>query len=160
MISQDTKKILSKLPDKPGVYFFVKKTKSEEGNEYKKILYIGKATSLKDRVRSYFSQDIMETRGPLIAKMLSEFNDVEFCETDSVLEALVLEAYLIKKHQPDANIKEKDNRSFNFVVITDEEFPKIMTVRSREILQSGISKDDKGIVLPKIAYSLDRKSVV
>ncbi len=153
MITENTKKILSKLPDKPGVYFFVKKNKTEVGVEYKKILYIGKATCLKDRVRSYFSSDIMTTRGPLIVKMLDDFTEVEFTETDSVLEALVLEAYLIKKHQPEANIKEKDNKSFNFVVITNEEFPMITVIRSRELLKSGISKDDKGNIIKNVAYS-------
>lgn len=133
---QDIKKIISKLPSTPGVYFFVKDTKSEGGTKYKKILYIGKATSLKDRVRSYFNKDIVSTRSPLISKMLGEFTNIEFTKTDSVLEALVLEAYLIKKHQPDANIKEKDNKSFNFVVITEEDFPRVLTVRSRELLNS------------------------
>ncbi len=124
------KNTLSKLPDSPGVYFFVHKNK---------ILYIGKATSLKDRVRSYFRPDIVETRSPLISKMLSHFDNIEHVKTDSVLEALVLEAYLIKKHQPDANIKEKDNRSFNFVVITKEDFPRVHVERSRELLKE--SKD-------------------
>ncbi|MEQ1500464.1 MAG: GIY-YIG nuclease family protein, partial [Parcubacteria group bacterium] len=136
--SQDIKKIISKLPDTPGVYFFVRKMKKNDGVEYKKILYIGKATSLRDRVRSYFNKDIVNTRSPLVFKMLEEFTDVEFTSTDSVLEALVLEAYLIKKHQPDANIKEKDNRSFNFVVITKEDFPRVCVVRSRELLHSSL----------------------
>ncbi|HEY0220970.1 MAG TPA: hypothetical protein VGC58_01975 [Candidatus Paceibacterota bacterium] len=127
MKNQDIKKILSKLPDSPGVYKFLR-----GGN----ILYIGKATSLRDRVRSYFRPDIVETRGPLISKMLSEFDKVDFIKTDSVLESLVLEAHLIKKYQPEANVMEKDDRSFNFVVITDEEFPRVLTVRSRELLKS------------------------
>jgi excinuclease ABC subunit C len=114
----------------------VRKSKGEDGREYEKILYIGKATSLRDRVRSYFNKDIVNTRSPLISKMLEEFTDIEHTATDSVLEALVLEAYLIKKHQPEANIKEKDNRSFNFVVITNEDFPEIVIVRARELLQS------------------------
>jgi excinuclease ABC subunit C len=126
MKSQDIKKNIDKLPDSPGVYFFVHKNK---------ILYIGKATSLKDRVKSYFNADIVNTRSPLISKMLKEFDSIEHVKTDSVLEALVLEAFLIKKHQPDANIKEKDNRSFNFVVITKEDYPRILVERSRELLK-------------------------
>lgn len=141
------KKLLSRLPSTPGVYFFIKKSKADNGVEYKKILYIGKATSLKDRVRSYFNKDIVSTRSPLVSKMLGEFTDIEFTKSDSVLEALVLEAYLIKKHQPDANIKEKDNRSFNFVVITDEDFPRVCVVRSRELLNS------KNVNEMKISYS-------
>jgi excinuclease ABC subunit C len=127
MKSPDVKKIIEKLPDSPGVYLF----KCKE-----KIVYIGKATSLRDRVRSYFNPDIVDTRSPIIWKMLKEFDFIDFIKTDSVLEALVLEANLIKKYQPEANIKEKDNRSFNFVVITKEDFPKILVVRSRELLVS------------------------
>ena len=123
----DIKKIISNLPDAPGVYIFKQKNR---------ILYIGKATSLRDRVRSYFNPDIITMRSPLISKMLKEFDSIEHIATDSVLEALVLEANLIKKYQPEANIKEKDNRSFNFVVITKEDFPKILIMRGRELLIS------------------------
>ncbi len=112
--------ILKKLPNSPGVYFFRK------GRE---ILYIGKATSLKDRVKSYWSRDIVNTRGPLIVKMLEEASNVSFIKTDSVLEALILEAHQIKKHQPIYNTKEKDNKSFNYVTFTKEDFPQIIVTR-------------------------------
>ena len=118
---------INALPDTPGVYFFCKG---------KKILYIGKATSLKSRVRSYFSSDIIETRGPRIVTMLAEATSVRVEETGSVLEALILEAALIKKHQPKYNAKEKSDTSFNYVVITEEAFPRIFTLRHRELLQS------------------------
>ena len=118
MRSQDLNKF--KLPDTPGVYFF------QKGKE---ILYIGKATSLKDRVKSYFARDILLTRGPLIEKMLVEANKVQFVGTDSVLEALILEAYEIKKNQPFYNSKEKDDKSYNFVTITKEDFPKVTVTR-------------------------------
>lgn len=120
----DINKIISKLPDAPGVYYF------KRGKE---ILYIGKATSLRDRVRSYFSSDIENTRGPSISKMLSEFDSISYQKTDSVLEALILEAHLIKKHQPPANIMEKDDTSFNYVVITREDFPRVLIMRGREL---------------------------
>ena len=109
------------LPDGPGVYFFLDK-KGE-------ILYVGKATSLKDRVKSYFSKDIILTRGPKILKMLSVAEKVEFKETDSVLEALILEANEIKKHQPTANSRDKDDKSYNFVTITKEDFPRVIITR-------------------------------
>lgn len=112
-----------KLPDKPGIYIFKKD---------KDILYVGKATSLKNRVKSYFSG---EPRSPIIAKMVEESNNLSFEETDSALEALILEAEYIKKYQPIYNSKEKDNKSFNYVVITDEELPKIITIRSRELFK-------------------------
>ena len=127
----DIKKTISKLPEGPGVYFFLAHQRG--GAKGKKVLYVGKATSLRDRVRSYFNKDIVNTRSPLISKMLTEFDDIKFQETDSVLEALVLEANLIKKLEPEANIKEKDNKSFNYVVVTKEDFPRVLVMRGREL---------------------------
>lgn len=113
-----------KLPDTPGVYYFKRN---------KEILYVGKATSLKDRVKSYFTRDILMTRSPLISKMLEEASAIEFKTTDSVLEALILEANEIKKHQPHYNSREKDDKSYNYVVITKEDFPQILLMRGREL---------------------------
>ncbi len=124
MISQDFKKY--KLPDAPGVYFFMRG---------KKILYIGKATSLKVRVKSYFGNDLLHTRGSRVVGMVVEADSIFFKETDSVLEAIILEAAEIKKHQPIYNIKEKDDKSFNYVVITKEEYPRVLVVRGRDLLQ-------------------------
>lgn len=122
-MSIDQEKI-KKLPDAPGVYFF---------KQGRKVLYIGKATSLRDRVRSYTSGDITESRGPLISKMLKEATTVDYKETDSVLDALVLESALIKKHQPIYNTRDKSDKSFNYVVITKEDYPRVFTVRGRDI---------------------------
>ncbi len=113
-----------KLPDQPGVYFFKQK---------EKILYIGKATSLRDRVRSYFASDLIVTRGPHILDMVTRATTVSYEETDTVLEALILEANLIKKHQPYYNTKEKDDKSFYFVCITKESVPKVLLVRGKDI---------------------------
>ncbi len=112
------------LPDNPGVYFFKKGTD---------ILYIGRATSLRDRVKSYFKDDLISTRGPLLVDMVTKADRVEWIETDSVLEAVILEANEIKKHLPYFNTKEKDNKSFYCIVITDEEFPRILLVRERNL---------------------------
>ncbi len=112
----------SKLPDKPGVYFFKKKGQ---------ILYIGKATSLRERTKSYFAKDLINTRGPLILDMVFKADTIDWQEADSVLEAIILEANLIKKHQPYYNTKEKDDKSFLNVVITKEKLPRIFTIRSR-----------------------------
>lgn len=109
------------LPDCPGVYYFI--------NTDGEILYVGKATSLKDRVKSYFARDILLTRGPKILKMLDEAVEVKYKETPSVLEALILEANEIKKHQPIANSKEKDDKSYLYVTITKEDFPKVTITR-------------------------------
>lgn len=120
----EAKKIIAKLPDEPGVYFF---------KRGKYILYVGKATSLRDRVRSYFSSDISTTRGPLISRMLEEFDTIDYQKTNSVLEALILEAHLIKKYQPYYNTKEKSDKSFNFVVITKEDFPRVLLIRGHDL---------------------------
>jgi len=117
----------TKLPDSPGVYFFKKG---------KEILYIGKATSLRDRVRSYSSNDLISTRGPLLVDMVFKANIITFEKTDSVLEAIILEANLIKKYQPKYNTKEKDNKSFNYVVIKKEEFPRVLVERGRNLENS------------------------
>lgn len=139
MTSQDFKKIEKRLPETSGVYFFIsKKEKKEE------VLYIGKATNLRDRVKSYFSKDIAFSRGPKILKMLELSDDIKFEKTDSVLEALLLENHLIKKHQPPYNTKEKDDKSYNFVVITDEDFPRVLLVRGRDILDSKLNGDKLG----------------
>lgn len=116
---------IKNLPDTPGVYLF----KNKKGD----ILYIGKATSLRDRVRSYFVNGIEFVRSPLIAKMVSDARDISYEQTDSVLEALILEARLIKEYQPSFNSKEKDNKSFNYVVITKEDFPQVLIVRGRDL---------------------------
>lgn len=113
-----------KIPDGPGVYFFKKG---------RKTLYIGKATSLRDRVRSYLQTGIETVRSPIIARMVDEATGLAWTETDSVLEALILEAALIKKHQPHYNTREKSDKSFNYVVVTKEEFPRVFTVREREM---------------------------
>jgi excinuclease ABC subunit C len=117
----------TKLPDSPGVYFFKKG---------KEILYIGKATSLRDRVRSYFSNDLIATRGPLLVDMVFKADKITFEKKDSVLEAIILEANLIKKYQPKYNTKEKDNKSFNYVVVTKEEFPRVLVERGRNLENS------------------------
>ena len=118
---------ITELPDTPGVYFFL--------SPGKEILYIGKATSLRDRVRSYYSTDIHVTRGPKIATMLAKATSIAYQSTDSVLEALLLESELIKVHAPIYNTDLKDNKSFNFVIITDEDFPRVLTIRGRELAE-------------------------
>jgi excinuclease ABC subunit C len=114
-----------RIPDQPGVYFF--------RGAKQKILYIGKAASLRDRVRSYFSPDLIEGRGARIVAMVQEAQSLDWQTTDSVLEALILEANLIKEHQPPYNVDEKDNKSFNYLVVTREDFPRIFIMRGREL---------------------------
>lgn len=120
---------IKNLPDAPGVYYFL--------GAREKVLYIGKATSLRDRVRSYFRDDLLHARGKHILDMVALATDMTWKTTDSVLEALILEAAEIKKHQPPYNTNDKDDKSWNYVVVTDEEFPVVRTERSRALHNSG-----------------------
>ena len=121
----DFQKKKKQLPDTPGVYFFL--------GPKREVLYIGKATSLRDRVRSYFSPDLAVARSPLVVQMVEKARSIDWRETDSVLEALILEASLIKTYKPHHNTLEKDDKSFNYVVITDEEFPRVLVKRGKEL---------------------------
>jgi len=114
------------LPDVPGVYLFKKGAK---------VLYVGKATSLRDRVRSYFDDDLIVTRGPRIVDMVTAADRVAHETTPTVLEALVREAALIKQYKPKANVEGKDDKSFLYTIITDEEIPRVLTVRGKDINQ-------------------------
>ena len=113
-----------KLPDKPGVYLFKKN---------KKILYIGKATSLHNRVRSYMSPRLFDIRGPLVEKMVEESDSVDWTTTDSVLEAIILEAALIKKHLPKYNTDGKSDKSWNYVCLTKDKLPQIVLEREHRL---------------------------
>ena len=115
------------IPDSSGVYFFL--------NDKKKILYIGKATSLQNRIRSYFSDDLSEKRSLLIAQMVTEAATVEWTETDSVVEALILETNLIRTHKPHYNTRSKDDKSYNYLIITKEEWPRVLVVRERDLTE-------------------------
>jgi excinuclease ABC subunit C len=123
-------KVVSSLPRTPGVYLFY----GPRGE----ILYIGKATYLRDRVRSYFSG--RDERGERITNMVSQITKIETRKTDSVLEALILESNLIKKHQPKYNVDLKDGKSFSYFVITKQKFPRVLIVRETEIKEIQNSK--------------------
>jgi excinuclease ABC subunit C len=138
------------LPDAPGVYFF----RDSDGV----ILYIGKATSLKDRVRSYFNPDLMETRGLRVVTMVTLAKSVTYQETESVLEALLLESKLIKDHVPTYNVKEKDDKSFTCVVITKEKFPRVLTMRIRDYEKKYSKKDCLDVYGPFASLSQLREA--
>ena len=117
---------LRRLPTKPGVYLMQ--------NAAGRVLYVGKADSLRSRVRSYFA-----ARGPedaRIARMVTEVAGVEYIVTDTVSEAYLLESNLIKEHRPRFNIRLRDDKSYPFVKITlGEDFPRI--VRTRRLVRDG-----------------------
>ena len=115
------------LPASPGVYIF---------KDYRKRpLYIGRATALNDRVKSYFSNDLINSRGPRIVDMVTKAVSLEYEQTDSVLEAIILESALIKKYQPFYNVDERDDKSSYYVIITDDEWPRVFLARARDLDQ-------------------------
>lgn len=142
--SLDTlKKKADSFPVKPGIYIFKSK--------YGKALYIGKAQSLRHRVRSYF-----QIPGGLPTKqhsLLQETADIEFIITDSELEALILENNLIKKEQPKYNVRLRDDSNFPYLRLSiDEPYPRVRLVRR-------IKKDGALYFGPYIPASLARKTL-
>jgi len=113
---------IKKLPDNHGVYLFYSKTGE--------LIYAGKATSLKDRVQSYFRG---EHSARPIEEMIHEVANIDWEETDSVLEAVILESIFIKKYQPKYNVLGKDSKSWNCIVIGQDQYPKVSTMRQHDI---------------------------
>ena len=111
--------ILKTLPDKPGVYQYFDK----EG----KILYVGKAKSLKKRVSSYFNKQVFENGKTAV--LVRKIEDIRFTVVDNPLEALLLENSLIKKLQPRYNVMLKDDKTYPWIVIKNEPFPRIFPTR-------------------------------
>lgn len=112
---------LNNLPDSPGIYLFYDK----QG-----LVYVGKATSLKNRVKSYFKIG-RKTPRP-IEMMIHEIVNIEYKVTDSVLEAILLEGEYIKKYLPKYNVAWKDDKSWNYIVITKDNYPKVLTLRAHD----------------------------
>ena len=111
---------VAELPLSPGVYLF----KDSAG----RIIYVGKAKSLKKRVQSYFGRELS---GKTVA-MMSNVADIEFRTAPTEAMALLLEASLIHQHMPKYNVAMRDDKSFPFVKITNEKFPRLCIVRKRE----------------------------
>ena len=117
---------LKLLPDSPGVYIM----KDDHG----KIIYVGKAIVLKNRVRQYFQSSRNHT--PKVRAMVSHIADVETIMTANEVESLILEANLIKKHRPRYNIRLKDDKSYPYVKVTvQEDFPRVFI--TRRVLRDG-----------------------
>jgi len=116
---------LKNLPIDPGVYFF-RDVKNE-------ILYIGKAKNLRNRVRSYFQKNKYQT--PKNQSMIARIKDLEWLVVRSEVEALLTEANLIKKHKPHYNISLKDDKSFPYIRITNEPYPRVFI--TRKIIKDG-----------------------
>ncbi len=118
-------KLKTKIPKKSGVYFF--------RNSKGKIIYIGKAADLRNRLRSYFSKSAKDAR---VLNMLKAAGKVSWQETGSEIEALILESQLIKKYRPQFNILMRDDKSYFYVAFTKEEFPKIRITHQPSSRQS------------------------
>src|SRR4051812_10606476 len=121
-ISPQLQATLAKLPTKPGVYLL----KDDRG----RVLYVGKAQSLRNRVRQYW-QSNRAAQAPLrIEQAMDRVHDVEYTIVDSVSEALLLEATLIKRHQPRFNVRLKDDKSYPYIKVTlGDDFPRIERTR-------------------------------
>ncbi len=109
----------SKIPHKPGVYIYK--------NSYSKVIYVGKAIDLYHRVSSYFSGRGNSRNQALVEQIAS----VETIVVESELEALILEANLIKRYLPLFNIKLIDDKDYLYIAITKEDYPKVITARKK-----------------------------
>ena len=119
MTSKRLREKLKELPDKPGVYIM----RNAEGD----IIYVGKAISLKRRVRQYFDNN--KNKGAKVLAMVSHIQDFEYIIVQNEVEALVLESNLIKKNRPKYNIVLRDDKQYPYIKITKEKFPRIQKVR-------------------------------
>ena len=115
----DIKENLRQLPDKPGVYMH----KDRLGN----IIYVGKAVSLKNRVRQYFQSK--RNMSPKVRSMVDNIAEFEYITTGSEMEALILECNLIKKYRPRYNVLLRDDKTYPYIKITNEDYPRIIKTR-------------------------------
>jgi excinuclease ABC subunit C len=111
---------LSNLPVTPGIYQF----KDKAG----KIIYVGKAKNLRNRVRQYFTSKPV---GPRLERMISLIKDLEVLNTDNEVESLILEMNMIKELKPRYNVNLKDDKSFPYIVITKDAYPRVFPTRKR-----------------------------
>jgi excinuclease ABC subunit C len=109
---------VNQLPDQPGVYIYK--------NDKKQIIYIGKAVNLKKRVTQYFKRD--DALGPKTLQLVSQIADLEYRLVGSEIEALVLEASLIKQYRPKYNSQLKDDKSYIYIVISKDKYPTVTPV--------------------------------
>jgi len=133
-VEKKIQKILQKLPKSPGIY----KMLSKEG----KVIYIGKAKDLSKRVKQYFRKNYEHSTRT--KKLIEKTEDLQFTAVDSDLEAIILEKTLIKQFLPKYNVIMKDDKSFVYIKITKEDFPRIQIVRK-------IEKDGAKYIGPKTA---------
>lgn len=123
MVSEDVLLKIANLPTTPGVYLW--------HDEYKRIIYVGKAVNLRNRVKSYVRKD--SNRTIKVAAMMKKAVNVEVIQTKTEMEALILEATLIKEHHPKYNIMLRDDKTYPYIKVTvQEDFPRVLMVRRME----------------------------
>jgi len=120
-MNSELKNKLKTIPKQPGIYFWQDKAGQ--------VLYVGRATSLKSRLSQYFQKNI----DPRIAEMVDSAADLKYETTETLLEAIILEAKNIKKYWPKYNIVDRDDRSFIYVVIPKTKYPKPLIVRGTDL---------------------------
>ncbi len=111
---------LKNIPEKPGIYLLKDKNKN--------VIYIGKAKNLRNRIRSYFQDSKYESIKTEV--MVSKVKDIDIILTDSEVEALILEANLIKEYKPRYNVNLKDDKSYPFIRVTKEAYPRVFPTRN------------------------------
>ncbi len=116
---------IQSAPNSPGIYIFY--------NAKKVLIYVGKATNLKSRIKSYFTGQ--KSPRP-IETFIHEVSNIKWIKTDSVLEAIILEANYIKKHQPKYNVLGKDDKSWNYLYLTKDKFPQLKSIRQHELINT------------------------
>ena len=123
MPSEELLEKVSHLPTTPGVYLW--------RDQYNRIIYVGKAINLRNRVRSYVRNDA--NRAPKVAAMMKRAVDVEIIQTKTEMEALILENTLIKEHEPKYNIRLRDDKTYPYVKISvQEDYPRVYMTRRLE----------------------------
>lgn len=144
VIVENVKELLKNLPSSPGIYRML----DREG----KVIYVGKAKDLRKRVASYFQKDYQHSTR--MRKLLENTADIEFTQTDTELEALLLETNLIKELRPKYNILMKDDKSYIYIVVNlNEDFPRISIVRAHQLEKLGREKGQVKYFGPKLASS-------
>lgn len=122
-MNERLKESIKMLPELPGCYIYY--------NSDNEIIYVGKAKILKRRVKSYFNRKHHDS--VKVNVLVSQIDHLEYIITNSEVEALILESHLIKKHKPKYNILLKDDKKYPYFLITDEDFPRILIVRKRNM---------------------------
>ena len=114
------------IPNNPGVYFF--KNKDDD------IIYIGKAKNLKNRVQSYFNKKNQDTKTGV---MISKARNIEYLVVSDEVEAIITEANMIKQYKPRYNVFLKDDKTFPYIMITKEPYPRVEIIRKKNLSKDG-----------------------